>query len=181
MIALNGSVLISTANIKSNIFARTVVYVYNYNEFGAQGIILNKPLQPRQAEHWANQIGWEFPDKIYNGGPCERTLGYMLHSSDYRSASSIPLNEYLMYNDKHSIMLDIANGTGPKDFILMTGYCQWVGNQLDVEIEEGNWIVTNLSEDYFFQLVVNDQGWKQAINLAAQNKVAEIMSAIDNT
>jgi putative transcriptional regulator len=175
----HGKMLISTPKIKSGIFHKSIIYVYDSNERGTQGILLNRPLDPKFSYPWARQIGWNYPDKIYDGGPLEKSLGYIIHSSDYAISSSVHINEYILYNDKQAIVAEIGAGAGPKNFLLMTGYCAWESKQLESEIANGLWIVTDFDLDFFFQDVVNDLGWQQAIHLAASNESKNLLESID--
>ena len=44
-----------------------------------------------------------------------------------------------------------------------TGHAGWASNQLEREIENGDWLLQSATSDYIFNTPVNDQ-WDSAVN-----------------
>jgi putative transcriptional regulator len=178
MTTTDGKIIIAASTIDDPIFNHTVIYIHKDNDTGSVGIILNAPMNEEMANKWSNEVGWEFPQRIRHGGPKEHQLGYIIHSNDYEQSSSVELNPYISYTSGTAIIRDIARGIGPYDFLLLSGYCGWKPNQLNQEIENGNWIVTDFDIDYFFLDLDRIPTWETAIHLAAHNNTETLL---DNT
>lgn len=175
----NGKIIIATPRITNRMFEKSVIYVHSDDETGAVGVMLNRPMEREMAEKFANDIGWQFPDRVFHGGPVERQLGYIIHTNDYASEASIYLNEHISYTGGKSIVYDINRGIGPSEFMLATGYCAWQPKQLANEIFFGMWTVATFDVDFFFQTLDKERGWEHAINIAAQNKTKELLEPVD--
>ena len=69
---LTGRLLVATPQIEEGIFARSVVLVLDHSEAGAQGVILNRPLE---ADVDAVLPGWQelatAPPRVFHGGPVQ--------------------------------------------------------------------------------------------------------------
>ena len=175
----NGKIIIATPKITNRMFEKSVIYIHSDDETGAVGVMLNRPMEEEMAVQFSKDIGWQFPSRVFHGGPIERQLGYVIHSNDYASNASIYLNDYISYTGGKSIVYDINRGIGPSEFILVTGYCAWQPKQLAGEILAGMWTGTGFDIDFFFQTLDKDRGWEHAINIAAQNKTKELLEPVD--
>jgi putative transcriptional regulator len=174
-----GKILIATKKVHGKVFKMSTIYIHTDDDTGSIGVLLNSPMDHDMAIKWAADIGWKYPDRIYHGGPVERQLGYVIHSAEYDRETSINLNPALSYTGGRHIVDDINRGIGPFNFCLMTGYCQWEPIQLQNEIEAGMWIVADFDENFFFQELDRESGWESAITVAAENKAAMILNAVD--
>lgn len=175
-----GKILIATPRVTGKILHKSVIYLHTDDETGAVGVLLNVPMDYDMAVKWSHEIDWHYPDRIYHGGPVDRQLGYVIHSTDYARETSINLNTSLSYTGGRNIVDDINRGVGPMDFLLVTGYCAWQPGQLETEIEHGMWIVADFDEQYFFQDLGRESGWKWAIDLAAANKTTQLLDMVDS-
>jgi putative transcriptional regulator len=171
-----GSIIIATPNITNKLYQKSVIYIHTDDSTGTIGVMLNVPMEHDVAVKFAREIDWEYPDRIHHGGPTEQQLGYVLHSMDYDCENSIQLNIGIGYTGGKHIVDDINSGLGPKDFMLITGYCQWAPHQLSVELDNAMWTRADFDSDYFFQDQGRDQGWVQAVNLAAHNRTSKLLS-----
>jgi len=170
-----GKLLIATPKITNSVFNKSVVYIHTDDDTGSIGVMLNKRMDYDMAVAWGKQIGWEHPNAVFQGGPVERQLGYVIHSTDYARDTSVQLNSVLSYTGGRYIVDDINRGIGPNQFVLLTGYCQWQPYQLDTELALGWWTLADFDEEFFFQGLDRDAGWEHAINVAAENKAASIL------
>jgi len=174
-----GNIIIATPLVTGKIFRKSVIYIHTNDETGAVGVLLNVPMDYDVAIKWAQEIDWQYPDRIFHGGPVERQLGYVIHSPDYARETSIKLNDSLSYTGGRNIVDDINRGVGPDQFLLVTGYCSWQPKQLQTEIDNGMWMVADFDKDYFFQNLDREEGWEYAINVAAQNKTTKLLDMVD--
>jgi putative transcriptional regulator len=174
-----GKILIASSNVTGKLFAKTAIYIHTHDTTGAVGVMLNVPMDYDMAVSWSNEIDWQFPNSVYHGGPLDRQLGYIIHSSDYAQETSVPLNDAISYTGGRAVVTDINRGVGPHKFQLLTGYCQWQPNQLETEIENNMWSVVDFDINYLFQDLDRENGWEYAIALAAENKTATLLDTID--
>ena len=175
-----GKILISTNHVNSKIFANSVIYIHTDDDTGTIGVMVNKPMSYDQALSWSKEIDWNWPERIYHGGPVERHLGYVVHTNDYmRVEMTVPLNGDISYTGGRGIVDDLNVGDGPEKFILLTGYCQWQPKQLQNEIDHKMWMPVEFNVDYLFQDLPRVRGWEYAVNLAAQELTRKLLITID--
>jgi len=174
-----GKIIIATPHVTDKQFQKSVIYIHTDDVTGTVGVMLNLPMDYDMAVSWSHDINWQYPNRIFHGGPVEQQLGYVIHSSDYARDSSIQLNEAISYTGTRHIVDDINNGVGPIDFLLVTGYCAWGPQQLDLEINNNMWLVADFDEDYLFQDLDRDCGWEVSVNIAAENRVSKLLNLVD--
>lgn len=165
---LDGQFLIAMPGMLDTNFERTVVYICAHSEDGAMGFIINRPqdmnfkdvllhlqlvdedeaicLPPRTVD---------FP--IRSGGPVESGRGFVLHSDDYSSDSSIPVSDDISLTATLDIVRAISRGEGPRRGLLMLGYAGWGAGQLENEIAANGWLTCPASEDLIFDTAAEDK------------------------
>jgi putative transcriptional regulator len=58
----------------------------------------------------------------------------------------------------------INNDCNNEDLRLFVGYSGWAPGQLDAELQQGSWIVADVSEDVVFE-ASSAEAWKHAVRL----------------
>lgn len=133
---LDGQFLIAMPGLDDGNFARSVVYICAHSDAGAMGFIINRPQQitftdillhlklvdSNDAIMLPNRTR-DFP--IQSGGPVETGRGFVLHSDDYGSESSIPVSDEISLTATLDIVRAISNGHGPKRATMLLGYAGW--------------------------------------------------------
>ena len=164
---LAGKCLISMPNTSDD-FAGTVVYICSHkNDEGAMGFIVNKRVKDFSFQDLTSELPWNFGDipppiSLYNGGPLERSKGFILHSDEYHPAESLNTGGGVAVSSSLEILHDIAIGRGPKQRIIALGYAGWAPKQLEAEIANNLWLVTDATPE----LVLgsdDDTKWQRAI------------------
>ena len=118
---LDGQFLIAMPGMFDSNFARTVIFVCAHSEDGAMGFVLNRPQQLTFPDvlmhlHIIDQDqairlpGVTRDFQIQTGGPVETGRGFVLHSDDYLSRSSIPVNDDICL----TATLDIVRAISPR-------------------------------------------------------------------
>jgi|SRR5690606_31351984 len=156
-----GKLLIAEPLLADPNFSRSVILLCDHNEEGSVGFVLNKQTQLT--------LGDLLPEiyspllNIYQGGPVQLDTLHMLHRMPvayggneispgiYWGGSYEALQESVMNNDYD-----------PDGVRLFVGYSGWGAGQLEQELKEGSWIVTELPEDILFE-TDNEMIWKKAI------------------
>jgi len=164
---LTGQVLLAMPNLKKSRFARSVIYVCAHSEDGALGIVLNQPknfafsellyqldiLTSAQVELLPQKLR---DLKVREGGPVEPGRGFVLHSIDYATPNTMPVNENLGLTTTIDILRAIGAGVGPKDILVALGYAGWQEGQLDAEIKANAWLTCSITLEELFSSDVDN-------------------------
>jgi putative transcriptional regulator len=158
---LDDQFLIAMPGMKDDRFARSVIYVCAHSTEGAMGLIINR-MQPMRFPDLLVQLGIikeheairlptparEFA--VRNGGPVDRSRGFVLHSDDYKVESSMPVSEDICLTATIDILRAISSGRGPRQALMALGYSGWGAGQLETEIAENGWLTCPADPDLLF-------------------------------
>ncbi len=158
---LDGQLLIAMPGIADGNFARSVVYICAHSPAGAMGFIINRP-QPVTFADVLLHLGLidktdaimlpaharDFP--IQDGGPVETGRGFVLHSDDYTSDSSIPVSDDISLTATLDIVRAISEGRSPRRATMLLGYAGWGPGQLEFELANNGWLNCAATEDLIF-------------------------------
>lgn len=158
---LDDQFLIAMPGMKDDRFTRSVIYVCAHSSEGAMGLIINQP-QPMRFPDLLVQLGIvneqeairlpatarDFP--IRNGGPVDRSRGFVLHTDDYTVESSMPISEEVCLTTTIDILRAISIGRGPRRALMALGYAGWGAGQLEQEIAENGWLTCAADSDLLF-------------------------------
>ena len=114
----------------------------------------------------------DFP--IQTGGPVESGRGFVLHSDDYLSDSSIPVSDDICLTATLDIVRAISKGGGPKRATMLLGYSSWSAGQLESEVVNNGWLTCPANEELIFDRSLDDK-YERA--LAGMGVTAAMLSA----
>ena len=148
---LDDQFLIAMPGMKDDRFARSVIYVCAHSDEGAMGLIINQAQQMLfpdllvQLGIMNEQEAIRLPPKardfvVRNGGPVDRSRGFVLHSGDYTVESSLPVSNDICLTATVDILRAISSGRGPRQALMALGYSGWGAGQLENEIAENGWL-----------------------------------------
>ena len=170
---LDDQFLIAMPGMKDDRLARTVIYICAHSDEGAMGLIINQTQQmlfpdllvqlgimdeqeairlPRQARDFV----------VRNGGPVDRSRGFVLHTGDYRVESSLPVSGDICLTATVDILRAISAGRGPRHALMALGYSGWGAGQLETEIRNNVWLIGDPDEALLFE-ADHDRKWAQAL------------------
>ena len=164
---LTGKCLVSLPNTQG-IFAETVIYICSHDRDGAMGFIVNKRLHDISFQDLASQMPFPFLEaplaiNLYNGGPLEKAKGFILHSSEYQLPDSLNTGNGITVSSSLDVLKDIAFGKGPKQKIIALGYAGWAPQQLEKEITDNHWLITEATPELI--LGSDDENkWNKALS-----------------
>jgi putative transcriptional regulator len=137
-----GNLLIAEPTILGDSsFNRSIILLADHNEDGSIGFILNKPL-----EYTINDLVPEIeaPFKVYNGGPVEQDNLYFIHRVPELIPNSLEISLGVYWGgDFNNVAELIANNKIKEtDIRFFLGYSGWDVNQLENELKNNSWLVT---------------------------------------
>ena len=152
---LEGQFLVAMPNMGDARFENTIIFVCAHNDEGAMGFIINRAMANPSVTEFLKKLGLvseldigKIPldvsqKELHTGGPVEPGRGFVLHSPDYHSATTLKVNGEVSLTATLEILRDIAVGKGPKDYFLALGYSGWGAGQLEDEIAANGWLTCN--------------------------------------
>ena len=141
----------SSPEIGDENFDKSIVLVAEHNENGALGFVVNKIFDRALNELVEFNSCPAFP--LYGGGPVDKEHLYFIHRrNDLISGGTlIADNIYLGGDFKKVIALINNKRVKPSEIKIFIGYCGWNLNELEAEIAEGSWVVTDCDNGIVFK------------------------------
>ena len=167
--SVKNHLLIASNKMNDDRFKKTVIVILESDKEGAWGFVINKPIGtiPIALLVDPSQSSPEERDKLYNikmpvlwGGPVETNEIYILHSKEYKSVTSKKYESISVSRD-YKILLDIIKKKGPKNILIVMGYSGWGPGQLEGEMEQDHWVLSNIDLDIIFGKKSKEK-WKKA-------------------
>lgn len=158
---LDDQFLIAMPGMKDDRFARSVIYLCAHSEEGAMGLIVNQAQQMMfpdllvQLGLLKDEDAIRLPPSardfvVRNGGPVDRSRGFVLHSDDYVVESSLPISDQICLTATVDILRAISTGRGPRRALMALGYSSWAPGQLETEIAENGWLTCPADTETLF-------------------------------
>jgi len=160
--SLCGKFLIAMPGMGDARFDKAVIYICAHSDEGAMGFIINQTLEnPKipdflcQLEIITEEERYELPQDalkkdMHSGGPVEPGRGFVLHSADYASDSTVKVSGSTHLTATLEILRAIAIGQGPKSTFIALGYSGWSAGQLEDEIASNGWLIADADEALIF-------------------------------
>ena len=141
-----GRILIAEPFLPGDFFSRSVIILVSYSKKGVVGFILNKKI-----DYPMQELFPDFPDfnaRVYLGGPVANDSLYYIHQLENVKGSIHVLGKLYWGGDfdeiKNLISLGLVKSSEIRFFL---GYSGWDGGQLEREIKEDSWLVTDGDEN----------------------------------
>ena len=136
-----GSILISEPSLRDFYFRQSVILLAEHNDEGTFGVIINKPIEAKLKDIIKGFTGYNLP--VYLGGPVKTDSIFFLHTRE-DIEGSLPVMQGLYWGgDLDAIRAMLKNKTmSPSEIRFFVGYSGWSPNQLDRELEEKSWVLS---------------------------------------
>ena len=146
-----GRVLISEPLLNDSYFKRSVVLLTEYSGDGAVGFVLNKPIDLP-----INEVIDDFPKfnaTIYVGGPVAKDSIHFLHTLPDLIPNSVHVKDNIYWGgDFERIKELVSEGLiKPSQIRFFLGYSGWSPKQLDEEIENNAWLISEINSEKIMQ------------------------------
>lgn len=146
-----GRLLISEPFMADPNFKRSVILLTEFSEAGAMGFVLNHQTEYMLGDILPDLSYSEIP--VYSGGPVAANTLHYIHRCPQKINHGIEIATGIYWGgDFEQIKELITNYQLTEDEIkFFTGYSGWTPDQLDEELREDSWIVTdNFEADNVF-------------------------------
>ncbi len=133
-------------------FSKSVVYIYEHNEEGAMGLIINKPLvmQLKDVLEHLNistdleKVGSQL---VMMGGPIGQEHGFVLYQEE---------DEIYLSSSKETL-ISIAHDEGPQNYLVTLGYSGWQAGQLELELQRNDWLILPRESHILFNTSIEER------------------------
>ncbi len=162
-----GRILIAEPFLSGNYFNRSVVFLVAHSTKGTVGFILNK-----KVDFPIHDVFPDFPKfdgEVYLGGPVATDSIYFIHKLGTKLPGSIHVLGDLYWGGDFDVLKhDISTGEiKPQDIRFFLGYSGWDAGQLEDELKEDSWLVTDVNqEDVMSQL--DEDSWFDFVKKAGK-------------
>ena len=162
-----GRILIAEPFLPGNFFNRSVIFLVAFIGKGAVGFILNK-----KVDLGIHEILPGFPQfegDVCLGGPVATDSVYFIHKLGKKLAGSIPVMGNLFWGgDFDTLKKKIKEGSvDPSEIRFFVGYSGWDSGQLEREIKEDSWLVSDIDEETVMH-ELNEASWTDFVKKAGQ-------------
>ena len=135
-------------------FAHAAVMLCSHGDEGALGINIGDSVQGVGLRELLASL--DLDDSIVvdvpvlRGGPVEPQRGFVLHSCDWGEGDFLPVSDDWRLSGSMDVLRAIAEGKGPKRYLVALGFTGWSGGQLEQEMAEHAWFLgQGLNEEIF--------------------------------
>ena len=152
--------LIAMPGMVDSNFSGSVIYLFEQNERGAMGLVINRPTDVDLATLFDKidlqlEIQPLASGPVYFGGPVQTERGFVLHEPSevvhYNSSLQIP-GGFAMTTSK-DVLEAVAQGSGPERFLMTLGYSGWSAGQLEEEIIGNGWLTVSATKEQMSEII----------------------------
>ncbi|MBN8807356.1 MAG: YqgE/AlgH family protein [Sphingomonas sp.] len=140
---LVGQFLLAMPGIGDPRFDQAVIAMCAHDEEGAVGIGIGAAIDGLSLHDVLAQVEidpGEAPDApVHFGGPVEPSRGFVIHSNDWGGQDTIDVAGRWALSGTLDVLKAIADGKGPRRWVVSLGYAGWGEGQLDGEMLRHGW------------------------------------------
>jgi putative transcriptional regulator len=157
-----GSILISEPFLSDNYFKRSIVLITEHSDEGSVGFVLNK-----QVDLKVQDVIQDFPEidaGISIGGPVNTNTIHYIHTLGDIIPDSVKITNDIYWGGNFDVLKElVALGKIKKyDVRFFLGYAGWASKQLEGELSENAWLVSELSSEMIMK-AENSNTWNQIL------------------
>lgn len=144
-------------------FKRSVILLTEYTDAGAMGFVLNHPGEYMLGDLLPDLPYSEMP--VYTGGPVGIDTLHFIHCCSEKIEGGIEVADGVFWGGDFDAVKELVSNyqLTENEIKFFAGYSGWTPGQLDMEIGEDTWIVT---DKYAAELLfINDEQniWKEVV------------------
>ena len=137
-----GKLLIAEPSIlNDSSFNRSIVLLTEHNKLNSIGFIINKP-SIYSLKDLIPEINCNF--KVYQGGPVEQENLYFIHKIPELLPDSVEVSDGIYWGGDFTQLCHLLNNKQIQnaDIKFFLGYAGWGKGQLNKELEESSWVIS---------------------------------------
>jgi putative transcriptional regulator len=159
--------LLSMPQLTDPNFSRTVVLLCKHNSEGAFGLVLNRPLVTagRVVVNLDPPVETDRELEVWVGGPVEPQSSWMLVGDDLeldQLSEGGRIATGLSLSASPDLLRRLLDPNPPPRTRLMVGYSGWGPGQLEAELAESAWLLSDVDRDLIFNTPA-ERMWETAI------------------
>ncbi len=164
---LAGKLLVAMPGMGDPRFDRSVIIMCSHDAQHALGLVINKPKEDLTLTDVLDHLGINLRESVsqivLDGGPVRPDRGYVLHSEDFTAGDATQsVTPGVRLTATRDVLEAVAGEHAPERFVLALGCSGWGAGQLENELRQNAWLVT----DYDDAIVFDDEHadkWERAI------------------
>lgn len=186
---LQSQLLIAMPGLDDPYFKQSVTLICQHDENGCFGLTINKPIEitideifkqleiePDHTEANSAKIKYTQLNKsaspkslsALRGGPVQAEQGFIIHDSKMEWENTLVIDKDLSVTASRDILLDIASGTGPENYLLALGCASWTSGQVESEIMDNSWLNCPVDKKILFDMPF-EKRWQGAADTLGVN------------
>ncbi len=171
------TLLLSMPQLQDPNFSRSVVLLCDYLPEGAFGLVLNRPTESPASM----MVTLEPPVTAANnlllgaGGPVEPDRGWILTADEPVDADYRTLIDGLYLSTSPALLRRVLAARPAPRARVLAGYAGWGPGQLDDELEQSSWLMSEIALDIVFD-VAPARMWETALRRIGADPAALQMS-----
>src|ERR1041384_4972247 len=157
-----GKILVSEPYLPDPNFERTIILLCEHNDEGSFGFIMNKPSLAKLADVMQDLKDIDAP--VFIGGPVQQdTLHYIHRLSNLEESIEVMDGIYWGGNFDQLVSLIETKQVAASDIKFFLGYSGWSVGQIEEELKEDSWIVSDkVNEELSFDIKAEAM-WQYAV------------------
>jgi putative transcriptional regulator len=141
-----GRVLVSEPTLRDTYFKRSVVLLTEHTENGTVGFVLNKPMEVPIYEVFDDFP--KFEASVYVGGPVAKDTVHFIHTLGELLPNSMHVTGNIFWGGDFDQLKELIREglVKPDQVRFFLGYSGWAPGQLEKELKEKAWVVTEVED-----------------------------------
>lgn len=156
MDSIRGKLLLANGSLFGDVFRQTVILMADHDDDGALGFVINKPTDMIVDREGSAEHLDVVDTLVYWGGPVQPSLLSVI--AEFVSSEHAAK---LIFGSVGFLDLEAAAPTTVKRARVFAGYSGWGPGQLEDEITEGSWVITEPASDLVFG--DPEEMWREAL------------------
>lgn len=157
-------ILIAVPQLADPNFHRSVVLMVEHNAQGALGLVINAELG-HSARAVTEELGLTWPGApeaaLRKGGPVEPQSLWMLHDDGWAFAETMRAVPGVSVSRSREALTRMCEAREQR-MVFLVGYAGWAAGQLEREIAQGTWLVSQASAEMVYDWPA-ESVWERAL------------------
>jgi len=174
----SGHLLVANPNNPMDEFSKSIILLISHSEKVAIGLQINRVMEKITLQSVALGLGIDLPnaDPLYFGGAMSPNKIHVVHSLDWRSATTADIAENVGVTNDISILSAISQGEGPAKYRAVAGHNLWENGVLDNMLnpykksQQHKWEVVPANDTRVF-LAEGSEQWRELLDDTARYQV----------